>query len=81
MIMQHPTSWSIYTYFVIFKEKIKVIRATVILARSTHIVMEGFCFAGVITRFSPLRCSAVQVPEYTVGKMGHEGNNEGKKNY
>lgn len=29
------------------------------------VIMEGFCFAGVVTCLSPLWCSAIQVPEYT----------------
>ncbi len=35
---------------------------------TTHVIMEGFRFAGVVTCLSPLRCSAIQVPEHTVGQ-------------
>lgn len=41
---------------------------------TTHVIMEGFCLAGVVTCLSPLWCSAIQVPEYTVDKTGHEAN-------
>lgn len=49
----------------LFVEEMKAIWAAVILVHTTHIIMEGLCFAGVIARFSPLRCSTIQVPENT----------------
>lgn len=58
--------------FLILTEQRKMIQASVILTGTTHIIMEGFCFAGMIAGFSPLRCSTIQVPEYTAHKMGHE---------
>lgn len=39
---------------------------------STHIIMEGFCFAGVVTCLSSLWRSTIQVPEYTADKTGQE---------
>lgn len=42
------------------------------LVSSTHIIMESFCFAGVVTCLSPLWCSTIQVPENTVDKRAHE---------
>lgn len=38
----------------------------------THVIMEGFCFTGVVTCLSSLWCCTIQVPEYTVDKTGHE---------
>lgn len=40
--------------------------------RTTHIIMEGLCFTGVVTCLPPLWSSTIQVPEYTVDKTGHE---------
>lgn len=70
--MQHELEEHYFMFFLIFIEMVKATWATVILVHTTYIIMEGFCFTGVITGFSPLRCSTVQVPEYTVHKMGHE---------
>lgn len=41
---------------------------------TTHVIMEGFRFAGVVTCLSPLWGSTIQVPEYAVDKTGHEAN-------
>lgn len=46
---------------------------------TTHVIMEGFCFTGVVTRLSPLWCSTIQVPEYTVDKTDHEVSNTTQK--
>lgn len=48
---------------------------------TTHVIMEGFRFAGVVTCLSPLWCSTIQVPEYTVdNKTGHEANKTAQTN-
>ncbi len=52
----------------------RAICATVPLVSTTHIIMEGFRFTGVVTCLSPLWCSAIQIPEYTVDKTGYEAN-------
>lgn len=43
---------------------------------TTHIVVEGLRFAGVVTCLSPLRCSTIQVPENTVTQRGVGGRGE-----
>lgn len=37
------------------------------------VIMEGFCFAGVVTCLPPLRCGTIQVPEYTPPGMEESG--------